>query len=96
MATIQALLDIPLNHDEDLRMITVRLPDSLHAVLHEEARQLRTSMNKLAVAKLRMTLESFEKLAEMHNLEQLAPLAPLRPAPRREYVSQSIQDAGEL
>jgi predicted HicB family RNase H-like nuclease len=37
---------------EETRMITVRLPESLHASLQHEAEQLDTSMNKLCISKL--------------------------------------------
>ena len=37
---------------EKTRMITVRLPESLHASLQHEADQLDTSMNKLCISKL--------------------------------------------
>jgi predicted HicB family RNase H-like nuclease len=37
---------------EKTRMITVRLPESLHASLQHEAEQLNTSMNKLCISKL--------------------------------------------
>ncbi|MBT7256419.1 MAG: toxin-antitoxin system HicB family antitoxin [Planctomycetaceae bacterium] len=37
---------------EKTRVITVRLPESLHASLQHEAEQLNTSMNKLCISKL--------------------------------------------
>ena len=37
---------------EKTRVITVRLPESLHASLQNEAEQLNTSMNKLCISKL--------------------------------------------
>ena len=37
---------------EKTKMITVRLPESLHAALMQEANDLQTSMNKLCISKL--------------------------------------------
>jgi hypothetical protein len=38
--------------DEPTRMITVRVPKSLHAALQAEAFERRTTMNKLCISKL--------------------------------------------
>ena len=40
------------NDDEPTRVITVRLPKSLHESLRTEAHERRTSMNKLCISKL--------------------------------------------
>lgn len=40
------------NNSEPTKVITVRLPKSLHETLREEARSRRTSMNQLCVSKL--------------------------------------------
>ena len=40
------------NPDEPTRVITVRLPKSLHETLRAEAHEHRTSMNKLCISKL--------------------------------------------
>lgn len=37
---------------DDLRVMTVRMPATLHEALKDEARSRKTSANKLAVAKL--------------------------------------------
>jgi predicted HicB family RNase H-like nuclease len=42
----------PPETDEPTRVITVRLPKSLHESLRDEAHQHRTSMNKLCISKL--------------------------------------------
>jgi predicted HicB family RNase H-like nuclease len=42
----------PAESDEPIRVITVRLPRSLHEALRNEAHQHRTSMNKLCISKL--------------------------------------------
>jgi predicted HicB family RNase H-like nuclease len=38
--------------DEETRVITVRLPRSLHEAIRVEAHECRTSMNKLCISKL--------------------------------------------
>ena len=38
------------------KVITVRMPDSLHEALKKEAQERNTSMNKLCIAKLRPPL----------------------------------------
>ncbi len=40
------------DQDESTRVITVRLPKSLHETLRAEAHEHRTSMNKLCISKL--------------------------------------------
>jgi len=40
------------NEKEPTRVITVRLPKSLHEALRNEAHSMRTSMNKLCISKL--------------------------------------------
>jgi len=40
---------------KSVRVITIRLPAELHAALNAEARARQTSVNKLAIAKLRVT-----------------------------------------
>ncbi len=42
----------PTDHREPTKVITVRLPSSLHEQLRDEAHQRRTSMNKLCISKL--------------------------------------------
>jgi predicted HicB family RNase H-like nuclease len=44
--------DITANGKEPQRVITVRLPKSMHEALKEEAKQHGTSMNKLCISKL--------------------------------------------
>ena len=38
--------------EEKLRMLTIRIPESLHSSLREEAHRYCTSMNQLAISKL--------------------------------------------
>ena len=42
--------------DDDQRVITIRLPESLHTKLAAEAHEKYTSMNQLCVAKLRQAV----------------------------------------
>jgi predicted HicB family RNase H-like nuclease len=43
---------------EETRVITVRIPQSLHDALKEEAYEHRTSMNKLCISKLLQIIDS--------------------------------------
>ena len=43
---------IEVDEEEPTRMITVRLPKSMHQALRIEAHEHRTSMNKLCISKL--------------------------------------------
>ena len=52
--------ELPSSEPSDLeptRVITVRLPKSLHESLRAEAHERRTSMNKLCISKLLMVFE---------------------------------------
>lgn len=67
-AQIQAMLDQlrqekedPNQANEPLRMITVRLPKSLHEALKMEADERGTSMNKLCITKLLQILDHHQK-----------------------------------
>ncbi len=53
---------------EPTRVITVRLPKSMHEYLRTEAHDLRTSMNKLCISKLLQVIEQ-----DMIPTEQTAP-----------------------
>jgi len=44
--------DTPKAQEEETKVITVRLPVSLHEALREEAHEHRTSVNKLCISKL--------------------------------------------
>ena len=50
---------------EPTRVITVRLPKSLHEALRAEAHDHKTSMNKLCISKLLQTLEEEEAAAKL-------------------------------
>ena len=48
----EAADDEAAEEEEETRVITVRIPKSMHDVLRTEAYQYRTSMNKLCISKL--------------------------------------------
>ncbi len=52
LARLRARGPVASNPDEPTRVITVRLPKSLHESLRIEAFEHRTSMNKLCISKL--------------------------------------------
>jgi predicted HicB family RNase H-like nuclease len=49
--------DLPTGPREPTRVITVRLPKSLHESLKSEAHDRRTSMNKLCISKLLQVID---------------------------------------
>lgn len=52
LAKLRARGDFSVNSREPTRVITVRLPKSLHESLRAEAHERHTSMNKLCISKL--------------------------------------------
>ncbi|MCA9263549.1 MAG: hypothetical protein KDA60_06855 [Planctomycetales bacterium] len=52
LAKLRELGNTPVDENEPTRVITVRLPKSLHEFLRTEAHEKRTSMNKLCISKL--------------------------------------------
>ena len=76
------------NCDEPTRVITVRLPQSLHEALRHEAHNYKTSMNKLCISKLLQVIEGelIPSDLERHEDEQVtvpprAQITPPMPAP---------------
>ena len=65
------------NKHEPTRVITVRLPESLHEALKAEANDHNTSMNKLCISKLLQVLVDAEKAAQAPSANQ-----PIRPQPQ--------------
>lgn len=69
---------------EPTRVITVRLPKSMHEYLRTEAHDLRTSMNKLCISKLLQVIEQdlipAERSGPPKRRTQAAP-APANPVP---------------
>jgi predicted HicB family RNase H-like nuclease len=68
---------------EPTRVITVRLPQSLHEALQAEAHLHQTSMNKLCISKLLQVIEDEFTGQTRNRLEQSVPLVPPRPAPEQ-------------
>jgi hypothetical protein len=52
LARLRAQGPVAMDAEEPTRVITVRLPRSLHEALRAEAHEHRTSMNKLCISKL--------------------------------------------
>jgi predicted HicB family RNase H-like nuclease len=64
--------DLPGGPREPTRVITVRLPKSLHESLKNEAHQRHTSMNKLCISKLLQVIDDELVPAEMAVSEEPA------------------------
>ena len=67
--------------NEPTRVITVRLPESLHEALKAEASDHNTSMNKLCISKLLQVLVENEKAAQAAAAAATARPAPTKPTP---------------
>jgi predicted HicB family RNase H-like nuclease len=68
--------------DEPTRVITVRLPQSLHEALRNEAHNHKTSMNKLCISKLLQVIADELVPSDFHRREEEStepPLQELRP-----------------
>ena len=75
--------------DEPTRVITVRLPQSLHEALRHEAHDHKTSMNKLCISKLLQVIdgELVPSDFERHDDEEMPPqLRVTRPPTSIEHV----------
>lgn len=71
------------SHNEATRVITVRLPESLHEALKAEAADHKTSMNKLCISKLLQVLNEEEAAAVMSARAAAAAQRPATmPAPQ--------------
>ncbi len=68
------------NANEATRVITVRLPESLHEALKAEATDHNTSMNKLCIAKLLQVLADEEKAAPPTTMNRGQNNSPPRPS----------------
>ena len=74
--------------DEPTRVITVRLPQSLHESLRHEAHNHKTSMNKLCISKLLQVVEDELVPSDFHRREdQVA----AEPRPPRSSFAQPAQ-----
>ena len=74
--------------DEPTRVITVRLPQSLHESLRHEAHNHKTSMNKLCISKLLQVVEDELVPSDFHRREEQG--AP-EPRPQRSPFAQPPQ-----
>jgi predicted HicB family RNase H-like nuclease len=73
--------------DEPTRVITVRLPQSLHEALRHEAHNYKTSMNKLCISKLLQVIANelvpsdFERREDQEELDESPRLPRIVPSP---------------
>jgi len=72
--------DLPGGPREPTRVITVRLPKSLHESLRAEAHDRRTSMNKLCISKLLQGIDEELVPAEMGEMMDGQMMASEEPA----------------
>ena len=92
------------SHNEATRVITVRLPESLHEALKAEAADHKTSMNKLCISKLLQVLaEEEENAAIAARAAAAAAAAATRPnimptpvAPAVHTMAQSMPTRPEM
>lgn len=78
------------NRNEATKVITVRLPESLHEALKAEATDHKTSMNKLCISKLLQVLsdnEEAEAAARAASEPARTNAAPVNPTPSPATVS---------
>jgi predicted HicB family RNase H-like nuclease len=61
LAALRSRREDPNNEREPTRVITVRLPKTLHELLRAEAHRKQTSMNKLCIAKLLQAIADAEE-----------------------------------
>jgi len=96
---------IQKDSDEPTRVITVRLPQSLHESLRHEAHNMKTSMNKLCISKLlqviaddlvpsdfqrRETESPAKPRPEVPQFSQPQPTRPMVPTPTHTAPPQTI------
>jgi predicted HicB family RNase H-like nuclease len=75
---------------EPTRVITVRLPKSMHEYLQTEAHDMRTSMNKLCISKLLQVVEQ-----DMIPVERTSPARRRASAPAPQNPTASNHSNGE-
>jgi predicted HicB family RNase H-like nuclease len=68
--------------NEPTRVITVRLPESLHEALKAEASDHSTSMNKLCISKLLQVLAENEKATQAVSVPVRPAVPPTNPVPQ--------------
>lgn len=77
--------------NEPTRVITVRLPESLHEALKAEANDHNTSMNKLCISKLLQVLVENEKAAQAASASPRTPAITNNSPPKPPQPSLSPQ-----
>jgi predicted HicB family RNase H-like nuclease len=65
--------------DEPIRVITVRLPESLHKALRHEAHNYKTSMNKLCISKLLQVIGDDLVPSDLQPIEDVAEVEDTMP-----------------
>ena len=80
--------DKPAKQAEETKVITVRLPESLHESLKAEAAEHKTSMNKLCISKL---LRALEAAAESSRSTPAEPAMESAPPLRSEMQPSMVQ-----
>jgi hypothetical protein len=79
---------------EPTRVITVRLPKSMHEYLRTEAHDLRTSMNKLCISKLLQVIEQ-DLIPTERTGASTAPRKPIsQPQPIQQHQPHQAVGAG--
>ncbi len=85
------------SESEPTRVITVRLPQSMHEYLRSEAHDLHTSMNKLCISKLLMVIEQdmipVEKSAGKSRRNASAPVPQPQPQPQPAQPATPVSHA---
>lgn len=77
--------------NEPTRVITVRLPESLHEALKAEASDHNTSMNKLCISKLLQVLIENEKASQAAAPAPRVSTIPMNPVPKPMQPSPAAQ-----
>lgn len=77
-------------HNEPTRVITVRLPESLHEALKAEATDHKTSMNKLCISKLLQVLSDSENKSASPRASSPSGTRPV-PAPSTPIPSAPVR-----
>jgi predicted HicB family RNase H-like nuclease len=95
MVTVLRHRKLPgVGHNEPTRVITVRLPESLHEALKAEANDHQTSMNKLCISKLLQALsdeeESVAAAGRRLTAARVAPQVVTSAAPRAGVVPTAV------
>lgn len=76
LSTLREQVEEPAVAREPTRVITVRLPKTLHELLRAEAHRKQTSMNKLCISKLLQVIEGASGQAEDGQAEDDQELFP--------------------